>query len=157
MSMPIGMAINAENTTAMTVYCRCSPMRAARPAGPPQLAAVKMNDSASCRKFIGAPAVTALTRRVRPPRVHGVSALPANMISVSMTTASTKIAMMPATIWSLLLDWYPSVNQVPRPPMPITEPTDTIEMLVTATTRRLAMSTGTASGSSTFSIRVSGL
>ena len=41
--------------------------------------------------------------------------------------------------------------------MPITEPTDTIEMLVTATTRRLAMSTGIASGSSTFSIRVSGL
>ena len=38
--------------------------------------------------------------------------------------------------------------------MPITEPTDTIEMLVTATTRRLAMSTGMASGSSTFSILV---
>ena len=37
--------------------------------------------------------------------VHGVSALPANMISVSMTIASTKMAMMPAMIWSLLLAW----------------------------------------------------
>ncbi len=79
------------------------------------------------------------------------------MINVSMTIASTKIAMMPATIWSLLFDWYPSVNHVPRPPMPITEPTATIEMLVTATTRKLATSTGIDSGSSTFSIRVSGL
>jgi hypothetical protein len=41
--------------------------------------------------------------------------------------------------------------------MPITEPTDTIEMLVTATTRRLATRTGMASGSSTFTIRVNGL
>ena len=49
------------------------------------------------------------------------------------------MAMMPAMIWSLLSAWYPSVNHVPRPPMPITEPTDTIEMLVTATTRRLAI------------------
>ena len=47
--------------------------------------------------------VTALTRLGRAARVHGVNALPANMISVSMTTASTKIAMIPATIWSLLL------------------------------------------------------
>ena len=38
-------------------------------------------------------------------RVHGVSARPANMISVSMTIASTKIAMMPAMIWSLLSAW----------------------------------------------------
>jgi len=37
------------------------------------------------------------------------------------------------------------------------EPTDTIEMLVTATTRRLATSTGIDSGSSTFSIRTRGL
>ena len=35
--------------------------------------------------------------------VHGVSALPASMIRVSITSASTKIAMMPAMIWSLLL------------------------------------------------------
>ena len=40
--------------------------------------------------------------------------------------------------------------------MPITEPTDTIEMLVTAITRRLATSTGIDNGRSTFSIRVSG-
>ena len=46
MIIPIGMAINAEKITAITVYCRCSPMRAASPAGPLQLAAVKMNDSA---------------------------------------------------------------------------------------------------------------
>ena len=42
MSMPIGIAISAEKTTATTVYCRCSRMRAVRPAGPPQFAAVKM-------------------------------------------------------------------------------------------------------------------
>jgi len=40
--------------------------------------------------------------------------------------------------------------------MPITEPTDTIEMLVTATTRSPATSTGIDSGSSTLSILVSG-
>ena len=79
------------------------------------------------------------------------------MMSVSTTIASTKMAMIPAMIWSLLSAWYPSVNQVPNPPMPITEPTATIEMLVTATTRSPATRTGIASGSSTFSIRVSGL
>ena len=36
------------------------------------------------------------------PAIHGVIAAPASMISVSMTIASTKIAMMPAMIWSLL-------------------------------------------------------
>ena len=41
--------------------------------------------------------------------------------------------------------------------MPMTEPTATIEILVTATTRRLAIRTGSASGSSIFSIRVRGL
>ena len=40
--------------------------------------------------------------------------------------------------------------------MPITEPTDTIEMLVTATTRRPATRIGIASGSSTFTMRASG-
>ncbi|COX97939.1 Uncharacterised protein [Mycobacterium tuberculosis] len=44
------------------------------------------------------------------------------------------------------------MNQVPRPPIPITEPTDTIAMLVTATTRSPATSTGIDSGSSTFNI-----
>ena len=35
-------------------------------------------------------------------RAHGVMALPASMIRMSMTRASRKIAMMPAMIWSLL-------------------------------------------------------
>ena len=42
MTMPIGIAMTAEKTTATAVYCRCSRMRTASPAGPPQLAAVKM-------------------------------------------------------------------------------------------------------------------
>lgn len=67
-----------------------------------------------------------------------------------MISASTKTAMIPAMIWSLLSAWYPSVNHVPSPPMPITDPTATIEMLVTATTRRPATRIGTDSGSSTF-------
>ena len=40
--------------------------------------------------------------------------------------------------------------------MPITAPTETIEMLVTTTTRRPATSTGIDSGSSTFSSRAIG-
>ena len=96
----------AEKTTATTVYCRCSRMRAVSPAGPPQLAAVKMNDSASCQEaHPGSSGHRLDPTRARRRRVQGVNALPANMISVSMTTASTKIAMMPATIWSLLLAW----------------------------------------------------
>src|ERR1700761_5831541 len=50
-------------------------------------------------------AVLAFTLRTLPARVHGVSNRPPNMISVSTTIARTKIAMMPATIWSLLSDW----------------------------------------------------
>ncbi len=103
MSIPIGTAINTDTSTATTVYCRCSAIRAARPAGPPQLAAVKMYDSACCRKFMPPPSLS--DRPTRPARVHGVSNRPPNMISVSMTIANTKIAMMPAMIWSLLSDW----------------------------------------------------
>ena len=40
--------------------------------------------------------------------------------------------------------------------MPITEPTDTIAILVTTTTRNPAISTGIDSGSSTFNIRLIG-
>jgi len=80
-------------------------MRAPIPAGPPQLAAVKMKDNSLCRKFIAAAPAFGLTVRADAPvaLVHGVERLPANMISVSMTIASTKMAMMPAMIWSLLL------------------------------------------------------
>ena len=44
--------------------------------------------------------VTAIDEEVpaADARVHGVMSLPASMISVSMTIASTKIAMMPAMI-----------------------------------------------------------
>ncbi len=35
-------------------------------------------------------------------RIHGVASRPAARITMSTTTASTKIAMMPAMIWSLL-------------------------------------------------------
>ncbi|SHY42892.1 Uncharacterised protein [Mycobacteroides abscessus subsp. abscessus] len=48
------------------------------------------------------------------------------------------------------------MNHVPRPPMPITDPTDTIEMLVTATTLKPATNTGMDSGSSTRTKRASG-
>ncbi len=77
-------------------------MRAVSPAGPPQLAAVKMKVSACCRKFMPPPPPCAARPACVLTLVHGVSALPANMISVSTTMASTKIAMMPAMIWSLL-------------------------------------------------------
>jgi hypothetical protein len=40
--------------------------------------------------------------------------------------------------------------------MPITEPTETIAILVTTTTRKPATSTGIESGRSTFSIRLIG-
>src|SRR6202012_4031237 len=80
-------------------------------------------------------------RRVgRAARSHGVISRPANRISTSMTIATANSAMMPARIWSLLSVWNPWVNQVPRPPMPITEPTETIAMLVTTTTRKPAIS-----------------
>jgi hypothetical protein len=45
---------------------------------------------------------TLVRRSVAVARVQGVSSRPASMISVSITMASTKIAMMPAMIWSLL-------------------------------------------------------
>ena len=54
---------------------------------------------------VHAGAAALLRRGVRVARTHGVIAQPSAMISVSMTIASTKIAMMPATIWSLLSAW----------------------------------------------------
>src|SRR6202789_1819152 len=104
------------------------------------------------------PATGAVSNR-RPGRVtraQGVAIRPANISATSMMTANTKMARIPATIWSLLFAWSPSVNQVPTPPMPLTAPTETIEMLVTTTTRRPATSTGIDSGSSTLSSLVIG-
>src|SRR6476620_5748243 len=60
-SIPIGTATYTDTTTATPVYCRCSAILAASPAGPPQLAAVKMYDRACCRKFMPPPSLS--TRR----------------------------------------------------------------------------------------------
>ncbi len=47
-------------------------------------------------------AALARTRAGRAARIQGVRSRPATMMSVSTTIASTKMAMIPAMIWSLL-------------------------------------------------------
>src|ERR1700738_2428737 len=41
----------------------------------------------------------------RDARAHGVARRPASMISIATTSASTRMAIIPATIWSLLFTW----------------------------------------------------
>src|SRR5699024_416270 len=80
---------------------------------------------------------------------HGSSRRCASTQQASRIRARAMVSTTPVTTSAMIPRWKPSVNRVPRLWMPTTDPTVTRLTVLTTTTRRPAMITGSASGNST--------